>query len=362
MPYPILQYSKTRVDKAGKTLLKYISTPEKKWGVDEKEAVKVVNNFRACHAYPINTFQATLRKKISLLTTNYLVAQRLKRLVSTVLKLGRLEKMRLSQMQDIGGLRAVLPSLKMVRKLEKDYLATKFQHNLYLSRDYIKNPKSSGYRGIHLVYKYKNLLNPKYDGLFIELQIRTRMQHIWATAVETMGTYVKYSLKSSEGPQNWLDFFSISGSAFAHMEGTPPVPEYKDLTKKETYEKVLEEENELDLINKLMTFNIATKRVSIDSKKGTYHLIILNYDKKSVEIKTYKKDELKEANREYASVEKQVTKDKPIEVVLVSAGSIKNLKKAYPNYFLDTADFIKQLNGIKLLLTNQSSGRKTATD
>jgi len=351
MSYPILKYSKTRTDNAGKTLSKFISTPGKGWGPDESKAVEVVNNFRACHAYPINTFQSTLRRKINLLNTNYLVAQRLKRLVSTVLKLDRFKKMRLSQMQDIGGLRAVLPNLKMVRKLEKDYRTTKFQHNLYSSRDYIKNPKSSGYRSIHLVYKYKNPLNPKYDGLFIELQIRTHMQHIWATAVETMGTYLKYSLKSSEGPQNWLNFFSLSGSAFAHTEGTPPVSEYKDLTKKETYKRVLEKEKELDLINKLMTFNIATKEVRTDNKKGTYHLIILNYDKKSVEIKTYKKNELEEANSAYAAVERQVRKDKPLEVVLVSAGSIKNLKKAYPNYFLDTADFIKQLEEIKLLLT-----------
>ncbi len=354
MAYPILKYSRTKVDNAGKVLLKYITTPKKEWGQEESEAIKVVNNFRACHAYPINTFNSTLRKKINSLNTNYLVAQRLKRLVSTVFKLKRFKKMRLSQMQDIGGLRAVLPNLKQVRKLEKIYLNTNFQHSLYTSRDYIKNPKSSGYRGIHLVYKYKNSLNPKYDGLYIELQIRTRMQHIWATAVETMGTYLKYSLKSSEGPQKWLDFFSVSGSAFAHMESTPPVPEYENLTKKETYRKVIEMEKELDIIDKLTTFSIATQKVVTDKKKGTYHLIILNYDKKSVKIKSYKKDELKEANRIYAIVEKEVTKDNPLEVVLVSAGSIKNLKKAYPNYFLDTKDFVRQLEIIKKLLTIQS--------
>ena len=254
MSYPILKCSRTTVDKAGKTLLEYISASAsaREWGHNETEAVNVVNNFRVCHAYPINTFQATLRKKINLLDTDYLVAQRLKRLVSTVVKLNRFKKMRLSQMQDIGGLRAVLPNLKLVRELEKDYRTAKFQHDLYLSKDYIENPKSSGYGSIHLVYKYKNSLNPKYNGLFIELQLRTHLQHIWASAVETMGAYLKHSLKSSEGPQKWLDFFSISGSVFAHMEGTPPVPEYKDLTKRKTYERVLEEERELGLINKLV--------------------------------------------------------------------------------------------------------------
>ena len=66
-------------------------------------------------------------------------------------------------------------------------------------------------------------------------------------------------------------------------------------------------------------------------------------------------DLLKRIKKIYAIVEKEVTKDNPIEVVLVSAGSIKNLKKAYPNYFLDTKDFVRQLEIIKKLLTKQST-------
>ncbi len=45
--------------------------------------------------------------------------------------------------------------------------------------------------------------------LLIELQLRTRLQHEWATAVETMGTFLQSSLKSSQGPEEWLDFFSL---------------------------------------------------------------------------------------------------------------------------------------------------------
>ena len=80
-------------------------------------------------------------------------------------------------------------------------------HELHTSRDYIQHPKPSGYRSIHLVYKYKNPISPEYNGLFVELQIRTRLQLAWATAVETMGTYLGHALKSSEGPERWLDFF-----------------------------------------------------------------------------------------------------------------------------------------------------------
>jgi putative GTP pyrophosphokinase len=89
-------------------------------------------------------------------------------------------------MQDIGGLRIVLRELDYVYKMRDSILDSKFLHKLIRQDDYIKNPKKSGYRSLHLVYKYKNKYRTDYDGLQVEIQLRTELQHIWATAVETM--------------------------------------------------------------------------------------------------------------------------------------------------------------------------------
>ncbi|MCF7790532.1 MAG: hypothetical protein K9M56_00915 [Victivallales bacterium] len=83
--------------------------------------LRIVSNWRACHAYPINTFQSTLRQKVKVIDSNALVAQRLKRFISIIKKLGRSKGMQLSRMQDIGGLRAVLSNITKVRKLENVY-------------------------------------------------------------------------------------------------------------------------------------------------------------------------------------------------------------------------------------------------
>ena len=203
MTVPTPKYSRTQVNKAGNILLD--SNPpdsEFEW------AIEVLNNWRSCHAYPINNFQATLRDKIFRLGFKKpIVAQRLKRQTSILNKLNRFDSMKLSQMQDIGGLRAVVNTLKQVRLLEDDYLNSNFKHTPMKTTDYINNPKSSGYRSVHLIYKYRNKSKPAYDGLLIELQIRTKLQHAWATAVETMGTFLKQALKSSEGEREWLEFF-----------------------------------------------------------------------------------------------------------------------------------------------------------
>jgi ppGpp synthetase/RelA/SpoT-type nucleotidyltranferase len=223
-------YSKKQVSRAGEVLRSNAATEEEKiW------ANNVLTNWRAIHSYPINTFQATLREKLKGIDKKALVAQRLKRAPSIVSKLKRFEGMQLSRMQDIGGLRAVVADLKKVKILRENYKSSRFEHELVGEKDYIQNPKTSGYRGIHLVYKYKNKSVDSYDGLHIELQFRTKLQHSWATAVETMGTFLNQALKSSEGPEEWLKFFSLTASAFAHLEESNAVPEYEDLSKEETF-------------------------------------------------------------------------------------------------------------------------------
>ena len=45
----------------------------------------------------------------------------------------------------------------------------------------------------------------------------------------------------------------------------------------------------------------------------------------------------------YDALEKETKNNPDIDVVLVSVGDLKAIKKAYPNYFLDTNEFIKDL-------------------
>ncbi|SLM32666.1 RelA/SpoT domain protein [Desulfamplus magnetovallimortis] len=332
------KYSKSQVNKAGEILIKdNPSMNEWMWAYD------VLDNWRSCHGYPINTFQATLRNKLKAVDKDALVAQRLKRMPSIISKLKRFRSMKLARMQDIGGLRSVVSDMEKVRELEKNYRKSRFNHDLVSIKDYISNPKESGYRSIHLVYKYSNSKAPEYNGLHIELQIRSKLQHYWATAVETMGTFLEYALKSSEGPQEWLNFFSLTGCAFAYLENTPPVPGYKGKSREDIYSETLNEAERLCIYDRLQAFSIVAKRIRIEKKQGSYHLIILDLDQKIVSVQTYSRRYLETANREYAKYEKRISMGENLQVVLVSAGSVDNLRRAYPNYFLDTGEFINQL-------------------
>jgi ppGpp synthetase/RelA/SpoT-type nucleotidyltranferase len=110
------------------------------------EAWDALTWWRSLHARPLSTVAANLRYHVDRGDARVLgrieVAQRLKRLDTLIGKLGR-ERGNVTQMQDIGGVRAVLPSLRHVyvvrRRLLKSWVIIR-------ERDYIAQPKSSGYR------------------------------------------------------------------------------------------------------------------------------------------------------------------------------------------------------------------------
>lgn len=344
MAFVVPNFSKTQVSKAGSILISKSATPE-----EHRDALELLNHWRACHAYPINTFQATLRDRLRRLNIDALVAQRLKRTPSILKKLERNPGMQMARMQDIGGLRAVVSSIAEVKKIHKLYSDINFNHIKDGEDDYIKYPKSSGYRSLHLIYKYKNPGNPKYDGLRVELQIRTKLQHAWATAVETIGTFLDQSLKSSEGSKEWLDYFKVVSAAFAHLEKCPTSREFTNLSFQDICELVKSETLRMDVIRKLNSFSIATNAIEKKKVQGNYHIILLDAKDKTVQISSYGQQRIEEANYHYASIESSIQSNTDKQVVLVATNSIKALKKAYPNYFLDTKEFINALRKVERL-------------
>ena len=130
-----------------------------------------------------------------------IISQRLKRIPSILSKLTRESGMNLARMQDIGGCRAIFSSITEVYSCMNAMRMSTMQHNPPRKlNDYIENPKLSGYRGIHMIYEFTSDSSQysQYTGMLIEIQLRTKLQHYWATAVETVGIFTRQSLKSSQ--------------------------------------------------------------------------------------------------------------------------------------------------------------------
>ncbi|MEQ8848833.1 RelA/SpoT domain-containing protein [Botrimarina sp.] len=344
MEWPTPRYSRNSVNRAGRLL----AFGPRGDASAISEALDALANWRACHGYPINTFQATLRSKLTRLSCDYLVVQRLKRTPSILEKLRRYPSMKLARMQDIGGLRAVVETVDHAERLRADYRESRFAHELVADTDYIAEPKASGYRGFHLVYKYCGRKTAAYDGLQVELQIRTRIQHAWATAVEVAGTFLNQSLKSSEGPGEWLDFFELASAGLASLEGSPLPRRFLKYSVPQLKSMIRTEEERLSISEKLGAFRIAFNAISEDPHRGSYFLIVLDPELKEVSVTTYAKSRLEEASRDYAYTEREISEGTASQAVLVAATSIEQLRRAYPNYFLDTRDFLDLLSRFSL--------------
>ncbi|HCN33322.1 RelA/SpoT domain-containing protein [Acinetobacter johnsonii] len=314
------------------------------------EAFKVLTAWRSLHTYPIDTFQKTLRRRCGELKfRDSTVAQRLKRLPSIVSKLKRYPGMNLARMQDIGGLRVILPSIQDVYRLHNDliHINKRFSHEPKLPcDDYIQKPKPDGYRSLHQIFIYKSRDHTELDGLSIELQIRTKLQHSWATAVETLGVIEKASIKSGFGSEDHKHFFKLSSALFSIKEQTPMLPEFAELTPNEIAHQAKEIEEKLQIFKKLKGIAITAKHIeSTSNSKYAYHILRLYRDEDAwkVDVMPFSKNQEDLAKTFYASLEAKVKGDPDVDVVLVSVGDLKAIKKAYPNYFLDTNQFIKEM-------------------
>jgi ppGpp synthetase/RelA/SpoT-type nucleotidyltranferase len=349
MTWEVPKYSRNTIDQAGVILKDNVGAESQR-----DLALEVLDNWRAIHSYPMHVFKIRLKDKSKKIDQNSLTAQRLKRVPAILYKLrrkynGKPPSMKLSQMQDIGGCRAVLSNVVLAKKLYNEYyLKGDLKHKKVGVKDYISKPKKDGYRSIHVIYKFNSDKGKRiYNGLLIEIQIRSKIQHQWATAVELVDFFTRQAIKSNAGQQEWMDFFKLVSSAFAQIECCPCVPDTPS-DEKELYLQIKEMEKKLNVINRMdfWTKGFQTFDNTVHKQKYQYFMLTINFIAKSVTVSAFPKSLEKKAILEYADAEKRYKGKKEYDVVLVGADTKHELEKAYPNYFADCKEFVTLLKKI----------------
>lgn len=335
--WEVPEYSKSEINKAGSTISDP-SSPKESYD----NALIILNNWRAAHAYPLRIICNNLRRG----NPDAIVVQRLKRLESITDKIKRFPDMSLYRMQDLGGCRVIVDTIDQVYEAVNKYKNSRIRHILKREYDYIQNPKDSGYRSYHMVYQFQSDTYETYNkNILIEIQFRTKLQHIWATAVEMMGIYTKSQLKASKGNKDVLRFFVLVSSVFAKIENMLICPSTVD-----DYNILISEirqiDKKLNLISRLSALSVAINHTNDNKKmrgKG-YYVLILNYKDKLLRVHGFSPNQIELATKVYNGIE--ATNNPNIDVVLVSATSFDTLKAAYPNYFTDISQFVEMMRRI----------------
>jgi len=213
----VATYSKTKVDRAGQILADRLRLVEEGKAIvgqhtpELLQAARIIDWWRDEHAKPLSRVAANLRYYAAE-EGEPVVAQRLKKFPTIADKLLREPRMKLSRMADIGGVRAVLPdqaaAYRVAVRLRKNWTITRM-------RDYVSEPKNDGYRALHLINRHR--------GRLIEVQVRTKLQDVWANAVETDARRIAPGLKFGAGPAGLRDFYAALGAFLADADQGRPI-------------------------------------------------------------------------------------------------------------------------------------------
>lgn len=328
-------YTKGRVDRAGKV----IGTPDQ-----IVEDIVVLENWRASHANILNTFKTILYNRAKGMSAQ--IAQRLKRRPTIIDKLSREPGMHLSRMHDIAGCRVIFQTIDDLLEFREKMHRARFDHKRRGVEgdrwNYIDNPKPSGYRGIHDVYTYH--VEPKkgqarddqpWNGMLVEIQYRTAVQHAWATAVELAGLITENNPKFDRGSEAFKEFFRLSSEMLARTfeESTSCYKNLGDL-------RLIQYFDEADSDTHLMTLfsELQSSERRLDPKNAS--ILIFRYDpdsyQENLEVQTY--DSMNSAIQAYNKLEIEIGDQ--ADIVLVGSRSAESIKSAYRNYFSDASEFV----------------------
>lgn len=328
--------SNSKIDKIGELL--------------KKDAILNDDNFKTLTQWR-NSFSSTLDyyyKKIkSLFSEDDIVAlaRRLKRIESIQIKLKRYKTMRLSTFQDIAGIRVVFKNEILLDYNYSKLRSLTTRHKLKRLDDYHARPKDDGYRGMHLIYQTGNMS-------MIEIQLRTELEHIWATAVEIYGELKNISFKTGQGEDDWRGFFTLLSSYFAIKENSTPVKEHQTLSEKQIHTKLKKYIKKLNVIERLNAstngFAVVVSKHNETGKAGKYALLELDLKSKLTKVEIFNKKDVEKAIEIYTHRELELKKDDHINIVFVNIENLEKIQKSYPNYFFNTKKLLEILSKIVL--------------
>lgn len=340
--YPQVRYGLDDVKRAGELIAgKHPMNP------DVLKAFQIANNWREGHAYPMRSIRCQLVWYLRNLSMDGVAGARLKRMQAIRRKLVRIARLGLDDLQDLGGCRAIVPRIgDAVRLVEA--LRERSRHHLRLEQDYIKRPKPDGYRSHHLMFDFRGRGDArKYNDRRIEVQIRTRLQHSWATAVEAVGLFRNEALKNQTGDADWLRLFLLMSAEFASVEGCP---EPTNVPKRvERVNEIRRLDRKLGAAQTLENLSHAVKWTD-DAVQGlskpTFYLIRYENETNAVTVSPYFAPAAAMLSYEAAEAMDNESGIETANIVLVEADKLENLKEAYPNYFGDVQLFRMQLTNI----------------
>jgi hypothetical protein len=158
----------------------------------------------------------------------------------------------------------------------------------------------------------------RYDGQRIEIQIRSKLQHLWATAVETAQIFTGQALKSKvkNASADWLRFFALTSSAFALREKTPTVPGTPD-NRDEIVRQLRDITGRTDIMSSLSDWNDTVHLLEVqDTPEARFYLLILDSKERTLRVEPFRGEDSDRSQKAYDKAEKDTERNPNTQIVL----------------------------------------------
>ena len=318
--------SKSRVNAAGEAVREARAT---------REDLLVIEEWRAAHSSVINTFQALLRNRAK--DYGAKIIQRHKRRATIFDKLQRQHGMALARMDDVAGCRVICPDIESLYAFRESMHRARFDHVLKTAPDkydYIKTPKTDGYRGIHDVYEYDVSSDEgrHLRGLRIELQYRTEFQNAWSTTNEIIAHITKGASepKYHRGDARYVALMSLTSEILARsFEGCPgPRPDLENRELVSLYER---RESELKFKLQLAGLEVALR--GDQSNRGPEFILL----REGTQVELLGFETPSEALAKLFELE--ISRPNA-DVVYVPRTTADEIRSSFKNYYDDAHEFL----------------------
>lgn len=321
-------YSKRAIERAGRSIAAY-EGPYK----DLAREALILETWRQAHNEIMIGVQAELLDLVRDVCQTAVVVSRLKRADAIVVKLKRRDiKHKLSTLRDIAGCRIIVDTLEELECVSNE-IVERFGVAENDIKDHVAIAKDDGYRSRHFIVHRDTR---QYNGLRCEIQLRTRLQHSWATAVEVYDVISSTGLKTGGGSEpERLVFKELSDLLAIRERGQ----ECGQDGLRDSLLRVRERNESVKVLEKLKASKGSVSIMNTDRyRSNEYCLLFIDYAEQYTQIYTYDFDHADEANAKYAELER--SKRQMQDVLLVSVSSMNSLREAYPNYSADIQLFI----------------------
>jgi ppGpp synthetase/RelA/SpoT-type nucleotidyltranferase len=185
-------FSKNQIDQLGNRLRE---------GPVSESDLRMLDEYRLTFTDSYSEIVHSIRQQLHLDPTG-----RPAKSTSSIIEKLRRESIRLSQMQDIAGCRTVLEDSAGQEQIVHSLRAL-FPHASVVDR---RARPSHGYRAVHLIARLR--------GSFVEIQVRSSLQHLWAELSEMWADEIDPSIKYGGGPETNRQLLAQLSRTIAKVE------------------------------------------------------------------------------------------------------------------------------------------------